>query len=70
MTDLPVGQPLVGGPFWPGWDDTQNLQLELQSVVWRGRRETDAGHFLRGLDGEDTLTHQLWTKGRRQKDKS
>ena len=59
MADLPIGQPLVGGPVVPGRDDAQDLQLELQGVVGRGRGQADAGHLLRRLDGEDAFTQQL-----------
>lgn len=59
MANLPVGQPLIGGPFRTRWDNAQNLQLELQGVVGRGGWQADAGHLLRRLDGEEAFTNQL-----------
>lgn len=59
VADLPVGQPLVGGPVGPVRDDAQHLQVELQRVVRRRGGQADAGHLLRRLDGQGALPHQL-----------
>lgn len=59
VSDFPVGQSLIGGPIGPGRNDTQNLQLELQSVVGRGGGQADAGHLFRRLDGQHAFTYQL-----------
>lgn len=59
VSHFPVGQPLIGGPISARWDDAQDLQLELQSVVGRGGRQADAGHFVRRLDEQNAFAHQL-----------
>lgn len=69
MADLSIGQPLIGGPVGPRRDDAQNLQLELQSVVGRGRRKADACHLFRRLNGQSAFTHQLWTQQGYRKDR-
>lgn len=68
MADLPISQPLIGGPVSPRRDYAQNLQLKLQSVVGRGRRKADARHLFRRLNGQSAFTHQLWTQEGDRKD--
>lgn len=59
VADFPVREPLVVGSLRSGRDDAQDLQLKLQSVVGRGRGQTDARHLFRRLDGQDVLALEL-----------
>uniref|UniRef100_A0A3Q2XH14 Uncharacterized protein n=1 Tax=Hippocampus comes TaxID=109280 RepID=A0A3Q2XH14_HIPCM len=58
VSDLAVGQPLVGGPLRPRRDEAQDLQVELQRVVGRGGRQADAGHLVRRLHRQRALRHR------------